>query len=69
MTDSIERGQDREQLDREFALKQRKPVSLRCEDCGQPVAVLPNGARARFCDEHLAIFIADRAGCRSGVCE
>jgi len=69
MTDSIERAQDREQLDREFALRQRKPVPQRCEECGAACAVLSNGARARFCDEHLAVFIAERAACRSGVCE
>lgn len=69
MTDSIERAQDREELDRELALRQRKVVSRRCEECGAPSAVLSNGAIARFCNQHLAEFIAERAACRSGVCE
>jgi hypothetical protein len=37
------------------ALRLRKPVPTTCE-CGEPCAVLPNGARARFCDDCLAAF-------------
>jgi len=69
MSDSIDRAQEREAQFTEASLRVRKPVSLRCEECGGPSAVLSNGAHARFCDEHLAVFIAERAACRSGVCE
>ena len=69
MSDSIDRAQERAEQNLADALRVRKPVSQRCEECGEAAAVLPNGARARFCDEHLTVFLADSAACRSGVCE
>lgn len=36
----------------------RKPVSTTREDCDEPCAILPNGARARFCYHHLVEFQA-----------
>ena len=36
----------------------RKPVPTTCEDCDEPCAVLPNGARARFCETCLMAFQA-----------
>jgi ferredoxin len=37
------------------ALKVRKPVSEKCEDCGKPAHVLHNGARCRWCKACMAI--------------
>lgn len=38
------------------ALTVRKQVPTQCEDCGEPCAVLPNGARARWCLNCMAEF-------------
>jgi hypothetical protein len=61
MSDRIDRAQERAEQHLAHALRYRKPVSTRCEACGDAVAVLPNGARARFCDDHLTEFLAERA--------
>lgn len=37
------------------ALKVRKSVSAKCEDCGKPAHVLHNGARCRWCKACMAI--------------
>ena len=52
MADEIDLANDRAEQDLALALSVRKPVPTRCE-CGDPCAVLPNGARARFCDDCL----------------
>lgn len=55
MSDEIDAAQAREQQDRDAAMGYRKPAdSPMCEFCEEhPRAVLPNGARARWCDRCL----------------
>lgn len=57
MSDVADDANDHIERELSAALKHRKPVPTRCE-CGEPCAVLPNGARARFCDECLAEYQA-----------
>ncbi len=38
----------------------RKPVPTTCEECSEPCAVLPNGARARYCPECLTEFVVSK---------
>ncbi len=62
MADEIDRANERAEQDLALALSVRKPVPKFCEDCDEPCAVLPNGARARFCDAHLADFMGASNG-------
>lgn len=55
MADEADRADECAEQHLAFALSVRKPVPTKCE-CGEPCAVLPNGARARFCDECLVEF-------------
>ena len=66
MTDAIDRGCEREELDRNLALMQRKPSGPTptgiCATCQRPV---PEGAQ--FCDEECREdweLEQRRAGCR-----
>lgn len=51
--DDIDRANERAEQDLALALAVRKPVPTRCE-CGEPVAILPNGVRAKYCDSCLS---------------
>lgn len=53
MSDLIDRANERAEQDLQSALLQRKPVPTKCEICQRPCVVLSNGARSRYCQEHL----------------
>jgi len=53
MPDIADTADDHIEAERMRAIAYRKTVPTRCE-CGEPCAVLPNGARARFCSDCLA---------------
>lgn len=55
MVDEVDRANESAERDLAIALTVRKQVPTICE-CGEPCAVLPNGARARFCYECLAVW-------------
>ncbi len=61
MADIADNAADFIAADLARALAVRKPVPTICE-CGEPCAVLPNGARARFCDDCLVAFQEARRG-------
>ena len=56
MADEADRAQEIIDTAMRSAIAYRKPVSTKCEECGDATTVLPNGARARFCDDCLAEF-------------
>lgn len=58
MADEADMAQESIELAMRCSLAYRKPVSTKCEECGDAATVLPNGARARFCDECLVEFQA-----------
>lgn len=60
MPDIADAADDHIEAERMRAIAYRKPVPTNCE-CGEPCAVLPNGVRARFCDEHLAEWVEGNA--------
>jgi hypothetical protein len=54
MPDLADRAEEQIEAERERALRVRKPAPTMCQDCGErPCAILPNGARARYCFECL----------------
>lgn len=61
MSDIADLADDFIAADLDRALRVRKPVPTICE-CGEPCAVLPNGARARFCPDCLTAFQGARHG-------
>ncbi|KFN42324.1 hypothetical protein N789_14125 [Arenimonas oryziterrae DSM 21050 = YC6267] len=73
MGDSIDRAQDREQLDREFALRDqlnRQRVGLcECEECGDSISPLRRSLGARLCVMHQEAFEAElrKRGARTCV--
>ena len=57
MADLADDAQTQIDAERDRAQRYRKPVPTVCE-CGEPCAVLSNGATARFCADCLADFQA-----------
>lgn len=53
MADIADAADDHIEAERMRALAYRKPVPTKCE-CGEPCAILPNGARAKYCDSCLS---------------
>jgi hypothetical protein len=54
--DEDDRVQEVIEIGLRSSIAYRKPVSTKCEECGDAATVLPNGARSRFCDACLAQF-------------
>ena len=56
MSNLMDRAQEREQLDRDLALREqgrKKTQGLSaCEECGKPISDLRQELGARFCVEH-----------------
>lgn len=61
MADIADAANDHIEAELARSLTFRKPVPTTCE-CGEPCVVLPNGVRARFCDDCLADFQGARNG-------
>lgn len=59
MADAADNADSQIEAERMRAVAFRKPVPTHCE-CGEPCAVLPNGARSKYCDDCLSDFQAAR---------
>jgi RNA polymerase-binding transcription factor DksA len=63
MTDVIDRAQEREQLDRDLALKEQRREKTKgtthCTDCGAPIASMRQEMGATRCVAHQAALEAD----------
>lgn len=56
MADDADRADECAEQHLAFALSVRKPVPT-TRECGEPCAVLPNGARAKYCNTCLCEYI------------
>jgi len=56
MTDSIERAQEQEQVNRDAALeklpRQQRAGLAECEECGAPISAIRQNMGARLCVPH-----------------
>lgn len=61
MADIADAANDHIEAELARSIAYRKPVPTTCE-CGEPCAVLTNGARARFCEDCLEEFRRETSG-------